>query len=329
MRWGGWPDILRSFCRPVGIRLASAIITVLFGRSDRMLLLEGTTGATRALTFAPDGNTLAVGTAKGSVRLWNPLADLTPTNYHLDAVQALAYSPDGQYLVSGGADHTLSVWNTSTHQVTTTRLSEPYGITSVGFVGSRTVLFGIGERPGPVGRPTTMFMMEIGKPKWRPFPFRVVHGIRAIAADAERRLAVWATDVKQVHVQDITRQPARSQPLRNDCRALALSPDARWVVVAADWEVWLFDVTNWPTPPLLLGRHQGTISSLAFTPDSRTVLTGSWDKTVRLWDVERQVEKHCLTLSVGRIATVAVAPDGTRAAAAGDSGHVVIWDLEE
>ncbi|MBA7544343.1 hypothetical protein ES705_36698 [subsurface metagenome] len=34
----------------------------------------------------------------------------------------------------------------------------------------------------------------------------------------------------------------------------------------------------------------GSISSVAFSPDGKTVLTGSWDKTARLWDIKPSLE---------------------------------------
>jgi WD40 repeat protein len=35
------------------------------------------------------------------------------------------------------------------------------------------------------------------------------------------------------------------------------------------------------TAPL---RHQNNVVAVAFSPDGRTVLTGSWDRTAQLWD---------------------------------------------
>jgi WD40 repeat protein len=32
-------------------------------------------------------------------------------------------------------------------------------------------------------------------------------------------------------------------------------------------------------------KHRHTVWAAAFSPDGRTVLTGSWDKTARLWSV--------------------------------------------
>ena len=38
----------------------------------------------------------------------------------------------------------------------------------------------------------------------------------------------------------------------------------------------------------LLTGHEGPVSSLAFCPSRALLVSGSWDKTVRLWDVFEQ-----------------------------------------
>jgi WD40 repeat protein len=56
------------------------------------------------------------------------------------------------------------------------------------------------------------------------------------------------------------------------------------------------------------------VTSVAFSPDGRTLATGSMDATTRLWDVSSGKEIRQLKGNFGSIYSVAFSPDGSRIA---------------
>ncbi len=67
---------------------------------------------------------------------------------------------------------------------------------------------------------------------------------------------------------------------------------------------------------------------MAFSPDSRLLLTAAKGKVVRLWDVATGRLLHTFDFDVGEVTGVAFAPDGMTAAVGGTNGKVVIWDVD-
>uniref|UniRef100_A0A7S0P2Q4 Small-subunit processome Utp12 domain-containing protein n=1 Tax=Calcidiscus leptoporus TaxID=127549 RepID=A0A7S0P2Q4_9EUKA len=66
-----------------------------------------------ALELAPDGDTLAVGDADGSVRLWSLFvaAERVRLTGHRGGVRSLRFSGDGALLASGGNDTSVVLWD--------------------------------------------------------------------------------------------------------------------------------------------------------------------------------------------------------------------------
>jgi WD40 repeat protein/transcriptional regulator with XRE-family HTH domain len=72
--------------------------------------------------------------------------------------------------------------------------------------------------------------------------------------------------------------------------------------------------------------HADNVYSLSFSPDERTLVTGSWDGSVKLWDLESGVLLwtgwHTDTVFM-----VAFAPDGHMLASGGTDECVKLWDV--
>ncbi len=77
-----------------------------------------------------------------------------------------------------------------------------------------------------------------------------------------------------------------------------------------------------------LTGHTDRVHAVAFSPDGRTLATGSYDRTIRLWNVatHRPVGAP-LTGTHGHVYSVAFSHDGQVLASGGDDGAVRLWDV--
>ncbi len=131
---------------------------------------------------------------------------------------------------------------------------------------------------------------------------------------------------------------------------LAFSPDGKLLATVSGGPSALNEVKLWDVatgkPRATLSTHKlwtGILSSatsehsmgvlsVAFSPDGKTLATGSWDYTVKLWDLATGRVRATLHQHPGDVwvMSVAFSPDGNTLATAGEDsqrGVLKLWDV--
>ena len=73
--------------------------------------------------------------------------------------------------------------------------------------------------------------------------------------------------------------------------------------------------------------HDGRVHSVAYSPDGKTLASGSGDQTIKLWDVTTGKERATLKGHTGMVLSVAYSPDGKTLASGSPDKTIKLWDL--
>jgi len=73
--------------------------------------------------------------------------------------------------------------------------------------------------------------------------------------------------------------------------------------------------------------HSGGVTSVAFSPDGTRVLSGSGDKTIKLWDAATGALIRTFAGHSYRVSSVAFSTDGSRVLSGSLDGTICIWSV--
>jgi WD40 repeat protein len=140
------------------------------------------------------------------------------------------------------------------------------------------------------------------------------HGQQVIVWTATEKLQRWIVATKQVQDELVVGSST------GRVAVMAVAPDGQQVALswheyhakAADkvpfQEIRLWDLTAKQSRHRFTG-HWKMVSTLAFSPDGRWLVTGGWDPNLRLWDVEKGHLQYDIDVK-GRVVSTVFAPNG-------------------
>jgi WD40 repeat protein/tetratricopeptide (TPR) repeat protein len=306
--------------------------------------LLGHEGEVKSAAFSSDGKRIVTASLDGTARLWNAETHQQiggPLLGHEGEVKSATFSPDGKRIVTGSDDKTVRLWDAETHQqIGTPLLGHEGEVKSAAFSpdGKRIVTASLdgtarlwdAETHQQIGAPLLDHEGNVNSAVFSP------DGKLIVTASSDKTVRLWdAATGKQIGV------PLRGH--ESEVNSAALSPDGKHIVTASgsfvleesddntgkDNTARLWDAETVKQISVQLVGDQGPLSSAAFSPDGKRIVTASDDKTARLWDAEtgRQIGAPLLGHK-GAVESAAFSPDGKRIVTASTDGSARLWDAE-
>ncbi len=280
------------------VRIAAAAAGIFSGYGNGDVVMQDESGVpvrsglpVQGAAIGPGDRLAAAGGADGYIRLWSPRTGSRLRLLHEGSpVTALAFSPDGGALAAAGPGQ-LTVWNPGP--------------------GTR-------ERSLPLARPRDVQVLEAGYTASGSFLVAAMWPTAVTGPNPY--VEAWATR---------TWKPVLTTASSGSFSTVALAPAGNGFAVADGQGIQLW---NLGTGKLTAQLPTGTAPSrLAFVPgsQSRLLLAGNSDGTVTEWDIATRRPVSTRPGGPGPVRALAVSPDGTMAAVAGQASEISIYSLAD
>lgn len=237
------------------------------------------------LTLSPDGKTLATGSGRNEISLWDMETNSLTATFktgHDKSINVLAFSPDGKILASGSRGGTLELWDVSIQQRLSILDSHTDAVNAVLFSPDGN-FFASASDDG------TVQLWDIHTGAKAVLSTDPNEGVRALAFSPDSKTLVsgrwdgpiqlWDTTTHQ-HLGDFIKAAGTVD-------SLVFSPDGKILANGLYGLIRLWDVNTKTKIREIYSAHNNDVLKFAFTSDSKTLVSGSRDGTLLIWDLDK------------------------------------------
>lgn len=277
-----------------------------------------------SITFNPDGQTLASGSADRTVKVWNvdSIFPRCTLSGHSSLIDAVAFSPDGQTLASGSWDHTIKIWNLETGKLIHTLCEHsgwiqsltisPDGKNLVSGSADRTIKIwnlSTGEIQTTLsGHSSTVYSVAISP-----------NGQILASGSLAPTIKVWNLVTGDVQLT--------LNGHSGSVNSLTFSPSGQILISGStDKTIKLWHLGSGTLLHTLNG-HSESVNSVAINMQGNTLISGSADKTVKIWHPGSYQLLHTLSGHSASVTSVAISFNSRIIASGSQDKTIKMWQF--
>jgi len=274
------------------------------------------------------------GDADGIVKQWNvPWRKCIRTlKAHQGYVKGLTFTPDGETLISVGDDKNIQFWDITTNihgESSSTEIEETpkhsiptkYNLHSVTHHSKKKQFATCGDTCLLWDSSRTAPLQEF---QWGVDTLNCVR----FNPSQSNILGACASD-RSVLLYDIRgNSPIRKVVLKMRGNAMCWNPMEPFVFAIAneDYNSYMFDMRRLKFPLNVLKDHVSAVTDIDFSPTGKELVTGSWDKTVRIFEADKGHSREIYhTKRMQRLTCVQWTLDNKYIISGSDEMNIRIW----
>lgn len=302
---------------------------------DHTATLTGHEAPITALAFSSDGQLLATGDDRGLCRIWkrdeskDAWLPVFWLQGHSRTITKLVFTQNDRLLISASGDNTCGIWDVASGQELRDRvLKHPEWITDMDVSDD-----GMEVLTACDDGKLRLWALDDSQllASFQPGSARAVYTGIELSADGRQALATCAA-TGEVFLLDLTvnadsaPQPWLKFPGKSGVVWSALFvPGEEQVLTIGGNDARLWDIAT-RTQVVSFSPH-GAVSDADVSPDDRWVVTGSWDRTAKIWDAKTGDDLRKLEgMHKDYINSVQFSPDGSLVLTGSDDGTARLWD---
>ncbi|MBM4121961.1 MAG: WD40 repeat domain-containing protein [Nitrospira sp.] len=267
------------------------------------------------VAYAPDGLTLISGGADRLVRIWDVETGrlLRSLRGHTHDIRAAVFTPDGQTLATGSEDRTIRLWNPKTGEPTKLLFTRyDHNVCSLSLSPDGLMLArGSHNKDIKIWEITTgtELMTLLGKDQydhhWTPVVAFSPDGIHLASGSDIGKIKIWEV------------LPSGEEKVLHNGHWLDIEDDD-----STEYRGYFVEDEGGFQKPM-----NYWIGAITFTPDGRTLITGSRDCTIKFFEMPQVAEIRTLKGHGGWVRSLVVSPDGKVLASASDDQTIKLWEI--